>query len=202
MSLSEGIEELRAKYVEILAMRLPESAVTALGTGLPSSPRARMSSLASRFPGALRELDDLEISEIQRRIERLDAVLAGTGHAELWMEATVLFHRLARGALWAKRWLKGQRSVSAGLEASYATEAQKLDFAADALAWRSELAAIARPPRGRVMGLVYARIGLALGLTEIQARRVVFGTSRTRREIGAGARGTELRPGYGLDDVS
>ena len=161
-------------------MRLPGSAGPP-SAGLLSFARARMSRLASRFPGALRELDDLEIGEIHRRIERLDAVLAGTEHAELWMEATILFHRLARGALWAKRWLKGQRSVSAGLEASYAVEAQMLDFADDALAWRSDLAAIARPPQGRLMGLVYARIGLAFGLTETQARRVVFGSPRTER---------------------
>jgi hypothetical protein len=201
VSLSEGIEELRAKYVEILAMRLADSAATP-GAGQLGSARERMSSLASRFPGALRELDDLEISEIHRRIAQLDAVLAGTGRAELWMEATLLFHRLARGALWAKRWLKGQRSVTAGLEAAYAAEAQTLDFADAALAWRSDLAAIARPPEGRVMGLVYARIGVALGLTETQARRVVFGSSRTKKKSDPAARGSDFRLKCGLDDVS
>lgn len=169
------------KYIEILAMRLPDPRA-APGSGALPSVRSRMSSLAARFPGALRELDALEISEIKRRIDRLDKVRAGFGQAEPWMEATVLFHRLARGALWAKRWLKGQKLVGPDLEALYAAEAETLEFARDALTWRTDLAAIARPPRGRVMGLVYARVGLALGLTASQARRAVFGPSRTEKK--------------------
>jgi hypothetical protein len=180
VSLTEGCFELREKYVEILAMRL--SARSDARSGAPlERVRARMLTLAARFPGSLRELDDLAISEIRRRISKLDAVLAGTGEVEPWMQASVLFHRLARGALWAKRWLKGRRSVNAVLEAAYAADAETLDFARDALTWSTELAAIARPPGGRVMRLVHARVGLALGVTEWEAQRMVFGPPRKRQ---------------------
>jgi hypothetical protein len=134
-----------------------------------------MSALASRFPGALREIDRLELAEIRRRIERLEAVAAGACDAEPWMEAMSLFHRLARGALCAKRWLAGRQSITPEIEAAYAVEAQNLEFAVEALGWQADLAAIARPPKGRVTSLVHARVAGALGVTEADARRMVFG---------------------------
>jgi hypothetical protein len=177
VGLSEEFASLREKYVEILAMRLLEEVATPSAEHR-ANVRARMSTLAARFPGALRELDDLAISEIRRRINTLDAVAAGTGAVEPWMEAIALFHRLARGALWAKRWLRGRKSVNASLEAAYVVDALSVDSACDALAWRTELAAIARPPEGRMMRLVFARIGEALNLSELQARRAAFGRAR------------------------
>jgi hypothetical protein len=181
VALSEEIARLREKYVEILAMRLLEEVVTPSAEHR-TNVRTRMSTLAARFPGALRELDDLAISEIRRRIRTLDAVADGTGGVEPWMEAIALFHRLARGALWAKRWLRGRKSVNASLEAAYAVDALSVDSACDALAWRTELAAIARPPEGRMMRLVFARIGKELNLSESQARRAAFGRARGERK--------------------
>jgi hypothetical protein len=180
VSVTEGCLELREKYVEMLSMRLSDS-TDAQSDAQLAQVRARMSALAARFPGSLRELDDLEISEIRRRISELDAVLSGTSEVEPWMQAIALFHRLARGALWAKRWLRGRRSVNASLEAAYAADAETLGFARDALAWSTELAAIARPPGGRVMRLVHARVGRALGVTELEAQRMVFGLPRKRQ---------------------
>ncbi len=180
MSLTEGFIELREKYLEILSMRLPHGADDSSDAQL-ARVRERMSTLAARFPGSLRELDDLPIPEIRRRISKLEAVLAKTGEVEPWMEAIVLFHRFARGALWAKSWLGGRKSVNASIEAAYAADAETLDFARDALTWSTELAAIARPPGGRVMRLVHARVGQALGVTELEAQRMVFGLPRKRR---------------------
>jgi hypothetical protein len=184
VSVSEEIAELHEKYVEILEMRLLE-AVSKPSMEHRASVRARMATLAARFPGSLRELDDLEIPEIRRRIRALDAVVAGTGAVEPWMEAIALFHKLARGALWAKRWLRGRKAVSASLEAAYAADALAVDLAREALAWSTELAAVARPPAGRVLRLVFARMGGALNLTEAQARRVVFGCPRSERKAGS-----------------
>jgi hypothetical protein len=198
VGLSEGIAELQEKYVEMLAMRLLEE-IAKPSAEHRASVRARMSTLAARFPGSLRELDDLEISEIRRRISTLDGVVAGTSAVEPWMEAIALFHKLARGALWAKRWLRGRKSVSASLEAAYVVDALAVDFARDALVWRKELAAIAQPPAGRVMRLVFARVGEALNLTEAQARRVVFGSPRGERKAGpAPPRGCPEQQGRGL----
>jgi hypothetical protein len=193
----DTLEQLRKKYGEMLSMRLAHD------SGVESEARARerMAELASQFPGALREIDDLDLGVIRDRIGRLDAALRGDAPVERWMEAVGLFHTLARGALRAKRWLAGRKVVdlatvleyerdiggeACGAPASGATAAEAL--AAAALTWSSELARIAAPPRGRIMDLVFDRIARTLGTTEPEARYLVFGTSRRSR----GARQVEV----------
>src|ERR1700730_14264997 len=105
----EALQDLRSKYATMLAMRLAHDA----GGEDEADVRRRLARLASRFPGALREIDDLDLDEIRRRLGALDAVLEGRGEVEPWMEAIVLFHALARGALCAKRWLAGRKRVDA-----------------------------------------------------------------------------------------
>jgi hypothetical protein len=189
----DTLEQLRAKYAEMLSMRLAHE------SGVESKARARrrMAELASRFPGALREIDELELAVIRDRIHRLDAALHGQSGVERWMEAVGLFHSLARGALQAKRWLAGRKTVDAATVLEYendvvdmtekggaarttihSADMSKVD---DRLAWRSELARIAAPPRGRIMDLVFARVAQALGTTELEARSLVFGPPRRPR---------------------
>jgi hypothetical protein len=190
----DTLEQLRAKYAEMLSMRLAHE------TGLESEARARkrMAELAARFPGALREIDELELAVIRERIRRLDAALHGQSTVEPWMEAVGLFHALARGALQAKRWLAGRKTVDAATILEYESDVGDMpeqggglvapraaaDESArgDRLAWRSELARIAAPPRGRIMDLVFARVAKALGTTELEARALVFGPPRRPRE--------------------
>jgi hypothetical protein len=188
--MRDTLEQLRAKYAEMLSMRLAHE------SGMESKARARrrMAELASRFPGALREIDELELAVIRDRIRRLDAALHGESGVERWMEAVGLFHSLARGALQAKRWLAGRKTVDAATVLEYesdvvemtaqhgaveaapdAADASALD---DGLAWRSELALIASPPRGRIVDLVFARVAQTLGTTELEARSLVFGPPR------------------------
>jgi hypothetical protein len=168
----EAIEDLRSKYLEILALRLEAG---------DERMRVRMARLAHRFPGALRELDDLELHEIRRRALAVDAVLRDEQVAERWMEAVALFHALARGALCAKRWLLGCKHVDAEVERAFAASVTELPFPDDARAWSRDLAPIASPPRGRVTEAVFARIALQLGTTESEARHLVFGIPRRER---------------------
>ena len=184
----DTLEQLRRKYGEMLSMRLAHDA----GTETAARARERMAELASRFPGALREIDDLELSVIRDRITRLDATLRGEAEVERWMEAVGLFHALARGALRAKRWLAGRKTVDPATLLEYESDAARVDdpagppatdatLAADALAWAGELAHIAAPPRGRIMDLVFARVARTLGTTDVEARHLVFGTRRRSR---------------------
>lgn len=176
-----SLEQLRAKYGEMLSMRLAHES----GSEDEADARERMAELASRFPGALREIDDLELDAIRARIAHLDRVLrddaAGDEPVEPWMEAVVLFHGLARGALWAKRWLAGRKSVDPSTASAYETAASRVGVGVEALAWSDDLAAIAAPPRGRVMDLVFARVARILGTTEKEARLLVFGRPRNQR---------------------
>jgi hypothetical protein len=174
----ETLEELRIKYSVMLEMRLVHDA----GGEDENLARARMAELASRFPGALREIDDLELAVIEQRISQLDAALRGESAVEPWMHAVGLFHALARGALWAKRWLAGRKTIDAATAQLF--ERHAAERAADALVWTADLAAIAAPPRGRVMDLVFARVAQALGTTDAEARRLVFGPPRRGRPGG------------------
>jgi hypothetical protein len=188
----DTLDQLRRKYGEMLSMRLAHDS----GAETEARARQRMAELASRFPGALREIDELELAVIRERIERLDAALRGDGPVERWMEAVGLFHSLARGALRAKRWLAGRKTVDAITVLTYASDVADLAVAdpagpagasavdsavADGLAWTGELARIAAPPRGRIMDLVFARLARKLGTTEREARHLVFGPPRRVR---------------------
>ena len=171
------VEKLRAKYAEMLAMRL----LHASGNEDGALVRARMAALASHFPGALRELDELELEEIRRRISRLDAVLQESSEAEPWMEAIGTFHVLARGVLAAKRWLDGRRRVDAALERAFEIELELLPFPEELRGWAASLSLVAAPPRGRVMDLVFARVAAPRGVAEREARLLVFGARRRTR---------------------
>jgi len=175
MPTPEELRDLASKYEEMLRLRLEDEA------GVGGDPRRRMVGLAVRFPGALREIDELPLEAIRARIAALVEAAHGTGVVEPWMAVMVRFHALLRGALCAKRWLAGRGEVDAATASAFDDEADGLCFAEEARAWREDLARVAKPPRGRVTDLVFGRIAEETALTEEEARRLVFGFSRKRR---------------------
>jgi hypothetical protein len=168
---------LREKYVAMLGMRRRHEA----GEEDAGEVKREMAELATRYPGALREMDDLPVEVIEQRIEGLAAAIEGRGEVEAWMRATARFHVLARGALCAKRWLGGRKRVDAAVERAFAAEAGSLAFPEEARAWAGELGELASPPRGRVTDAVFARVGRELDRTARAARRLVFGVPRRER---------------------
>lgn len=148
-------------------------------------PRPAMADLARAFPGALREIDELPLDVIRSRIDELAAAEADPARAASWMRAHARFHALARGALAVKRWLAG-RAPTAALSAELAILAPSWPER-EALEWTAELAAIAKPPRGRVMDLVYARLAHELAIDVSAAREAVMPPrAKTRRSLGGG----------------
>lgn len=83
------VSRLTDKYAEVLALRDAH----ARGEDPPDL-RARLRTLASRYPGALRELDRLPREVI---VERLAAL--ATGELAPWMVAMDRYHRWLRVAL-------------------------------------------------------------------------------------------------------
>jgi hypothetical protein len=170
VSESPDLRALREKYAAILVLR------EAHGSPDEPDPRAALGALAARFPGALREIDELPLETIRTRIAALDGALGDATKIERWMIAQSLFHRLARGALAVKRWLvrkPGATSADVRRDGALDDEAR---------AWADDVDAIARPPRGRVMDLVHARVARELGVTDEEARLLVFtSTASTRR---------------------
>jgi hypothetical protein len=170
----DDLTALRGKYEEMLRLRLDESG---------ADPRPAMAALASRFPGALREIDELSLDALRARAHDLKAAEEG-GATSPWMEATHLFHILTRGALCAKRWLAGRKTIDEEARCAFDREAGALCWSDDARRWSDDLARLASPPRGRVTELVYERMSARLGVSPEDARLLVFGVSRRARRAG------------------
>jgi hypothetical protein len=176
MRIDRGaLEDLRAKYLEMLSMRMADDEEL----DDESRVRVRMRGLARQFPGALREIDDLPLDEIRRRIEALEAVLAGRREVESWMEAVARFHGLLRGALVAKRWLGRRKHVDEAVRELFVRELPVLPFPEDSRAWTPHLATVASPPRGRLLDAVFGRLAREMSLPEAIARQLVLGEADT-----------------------
>jgi hypothetical protein len=169
----QALSELRSKYDEMLAMRVADALPPAQREG-DREVRARMRRLAERFPGSLREIDDLPLEEISRRIHALDLALAAKREAEPWMEAVALFHARTRGILVAKRWLRRRKPIDAALQQRFERELVELPFPEDSRAWAAHLALVASPPRGRLLEAVFARMGREMQLPAPAVRALVF----------------------------
>ncbi len=167
------LRALRDKYEQMLRLRQLHARAKAEPDFEEPDPRPAMAALARRYPGALREIDELPIDVIEARIVELAAAESDMTRILPWMSAHASFHRLARGALAVKRWLAG-RVLSPSLEKAFARALLTLPDRDDAKSWSNDLAAIARPPRGRVMDLVYARLADELGVDVTGARAAVL----------------------------
>lgn len=165
--MSEPAAELRAlrrKYETLAALRATRTA----------EPDPMLAALAAEFPGALREIDVLPLETLAARIAALAAAEL-TGVTEPWMTAQVAFHRLARGALVAKRWLAGRKVVDEAVRAAFSAA----HLGAEAQVYAADLGRVAAPPGGRVMTLVYEKLGDELGVSPEDARALVEPTRPT-----------------------
>lgn len=155
---------LREKYERLLALRLAHERAKRDTSFEEPDPRAEMNAIAKRWPGALRELDALPLDELRARI----AALSSGEPIAPWMRAQDAFHRYARGALAAKHWLGKRKHVDAALVAELESSGPR-----EARLWADALAQIAKPPRGRLMDLVYARVARDLDVSVAEARRLL-----------------------------
>jgi hypothetical protein len=139
-------------------------------------PRPAMATLARAFPGALREIDRIPMAELERRLAWLERLQAGepTDTPEPWALLGFRYHALLRGALAAKRWLAGRRSVDGELVARFREEIVALDHGEDALLWAEDLPRLAAPPAGRLLALVLGRLSLESGYPPAQLRTLLF----------------------------
>lgn len=144
-------ERLRAKYVEIAALRADRR------RGEDRDASARLRALAERFPGALRELDGLSDAEIAARIASLtDAVRDGVVPA--WAAWLDRYHAWMRVALMSKR----------GVSARSTTHAEYGPTRVERL---REMDAILKPPGGRLNTWAFALVASEFRVTgqEIEA---------------------------------
>jgi hypothetical protein len=153
--------DLLDKYIEMLALRRLDA------SGELVDPKPRMRALAKRFPGALREIDELPLEIIQSRIDALRRhAMEGAdqeGEPEKWVVAMLRFHVAMRDVLAIKRIL-GRREITPALR----TAAERVSSGWD-------LERIARPPTGKLTELVFEHIAKSMGIDATEARALVFG---------------------------
>jgi hypothetical protein len=167
------LRALRDKYERMLRLRELHARAKEDADFVEPDPRPAMADLARSYPGALREIDELPLEAIRARIEELAAAERDATRVASWMNAQSRFHALARGALAVKRWLEG-RPLTPELDRAFAAALATLPYSEDAQLWSGDLAAIASPPRGRLMDLVYVRLACELGVDVTAARAAVL----------------------------
>lgn len=159
------LHELLEKYREMRKLRVHDEARTL------RDPRARLRVLADRFPGALREIDEHPMEEIDARIAALELHLGGEPPSPApWMVATFHFHRELRNRLRIKRWLAGTRAVDDALRERFARE-----HASEPELLGLQLVEIARPAGQRLSLDALAAAARRLGVSAAEAKRLVFG---------------------------
>jgi len=158
------------KYREIKRLRDEHA------RGDEQDPRPQMRALAARFPGALRELDELPMEEIEARLARLHDVLARAQPAPEWVVLQLGYHGWMRAALRIKLIARRRDcthvdAVLAELPQSYRPEPHDPPLAS---LDRAAVSAILEPLDGRLNPWVYARVAAAAGVEPDVVRRALF----------------------------
>ena len=110
------VERLAEKYRALGELR------RARARGEPVPERAVFRALAGEFPGALHELDNLPLEEIDRRLAVIAQIERG-GPVEPWMAWMQAYHALMRAALYMKIRVARAESLSSGEAAALAERA-------------------------------------------------------------------------------
>lgn len=161
----EDLFALEAKYTQLEELRRARER----GEAVPE--RAVFKDLATRFPGALRELDTLPMTVIEARKLALRAVLQGH-MIEPWMAWMVAYHALTRVALWVKLRTAKQPDVTEeranqlrlGIEREFGFGVDE-QFVVD----------VACPQAGRINVVVMERLEKRFGVSVTELRRGIFG---------------------------
>jgi hypothetical protein len=163
------LEGLLDKYVEMRRMRAEHV------TGTAVDPKREMRALAGRFPGALREIDELPLAVIDARIDELRKLLASKRGADApsWARWSISYHGWMRVALRVKRTPR-TANLEEARERFLEDYAPAPDEPAPDELTAATFASLARPARGRLNPIVLARVAEAHGTTAAAVTRVLF----------------------------
>ena len=174
------LERVQRKYRLLLELRLERDAAEQEGRRRFEPPhaerrRTRLHALAEEYPGSLREMEASTIARLQLRLSALESALARHGAEPGWAVTVDAFHLVLRQALATKRWLVDRIPRGGQLD-----ERLVRDFDHDHphLPRRltlDELHAHLRPPKGRLLNLVWAALDESLGRNPAELERDVYG---------------------------
>ncbi|AUX41817.1 hypothetical protein SOCE26_032420 [Sorangium cellulosum] len=160
----EALSGLARKYHRLAELR----AARAAGEPIPAKEVFR--ALAGEFPGALNELDNLPLAEIERRSAALARALAG-GPEEPWMAWMHGYHTLMRAALYAKIRVARRAELT---ERDAASLAERAAAHAGAAVDAAFVLAVRSPPDGRLNRLVLGRLSAMFGASPAEIRGALF----------------------------
>ena len=160
-----GVTELLQKYSTMRAMRLRAK------THPEEAPKAQMAALARRFPGALREIDQLPMHEIEFRIEVLQRARDDGASMPPWGELQWGYHSTMRASLRIKRLVAACADPATAMDrAKSGYRAEPGDPSLEQLGGAQAAWTIRRPPQGRlhpwVLSLVAERYRVDPGTVE------------------------------------
>ena len=167
---AETLRALRDKYRTIQRMRDEND------RGVAGDPQREMAALAGRFPGALRELDELPREVIAQRRAVLEAVCDERESPPQWVALQISYHGFLRAVLRIKRLSAGRgpaeaAAVLAELARDYAPASDEPDLLGFD---HAALCAILEPPGGRLNPWVFARVAERHGVSPEIVRRALF----------------------------
>ena len=167
---ADTLRALRDKYLEIKRLRDEAAA------GLDVDPKREMAELARRFPGALRECDELPIDEIERRLALLERVVAQREPAPEWALLQISYHGWMRAALRIKRLAAGRKAADAAAVMSELAQSYRPALDEPPLARFDEdaIRAILEPSDGRLNPWVYERVAAQHGVPPARVRLALF----------------------------
>lgn len=161
------MRELLAKYHEMRAMR---------ADGEPD-PRDRMRRLAARFPGALREIDELPPRVLEARIAALEAVTRGVAAPPQWAVRVAAYHGWMR-ALLALRQAAGRArdldEALAWVDSRYVPEEGQPTIAE----LRDVVQQVLRPPEGRMNRWLFVHLAARYGVGAAELEAELFPSRR------------------------
>jgi hypothetical protein len=167
----EALAALAAKYRTLAALRARREEAEAAGRTIfdeaeSAGRRAAFRDIARAFPGALRELEALSAARLAARADEVDAE-RGTGLpvADGWIRVALDFHQTLAATLAAKMWLA--RRVGNGVLSEEVAAEHELGWA--------RLTAVRRPPRGRLIDLVWAEVGERQRRSRAEMERMITG---------------------------
>ena len=185
MSKEDARTALVEKYTQMLAMRRAREQLEAQGilrfSGEAATDRKKSSrELASRFPGALKELDLQSADALEKKLAALKGCPADDS-LPLWAQISYDYHKLLKQALAMKAWLAEKRKEL------LTGDAVLLEFLAQEKSlyeledWPSSLDGkrlmdrIASPPQGRLSHLVWEVLEERFGLSMRKMQALAFG---------------------------
>jgi hypothetical protein len=176
----ELVRALHNKYLELKGLR--EEGETACTERPPNAgpahgarARADMAALAARFPGALRELDRLPMSEIDARLRMLSAALESGAPLPEWASWQIALHGSLRAALRIRRLARGGGSPAEALarvRAGYTAASDEPPLACLDAAF---VAGVVTPPDGRLTNWAIERVAAGGGVAPSAVEAAVFG---------------------------